>query len=237
MRAVLQKRESDLSDYSLISTRFSSLPKGAKVGCYVRLDSTSEPIFLTPTGPDSLEVKQMIEDLESAFAQKEATIEERLQLAIAKENAVKEFIAAQREFGEELLNARDISTMNICSAEASQELSTFPRTTGHCANKRVIPTRQFAKPFRSATKSTVKHGEPEMAPNAPSEHFITPKQAAEFLKIAVSTLRDYSQRGIIPSHRLCKHRRYKLSELGAVMERNRIETFDNQASALKDLLR
>ena len=48
---------------------------------------------------------------------------------------------------------------------------------------------------------------------------------------------DYSQRGIIPSHRLCKHRRYKLSELGAVMERNRIETFDNQASALKDLLR
>ncbi len=230
-------RESELSGYSPISKRFSSLPQGAKVGCYVRLDNTSEPIFLTPTGPGSLAVKQVIEELESAFAQKEAAIEQRLELVIAKENAVKEFIAAQREFGEELLNIRAISAMNICSAENSQEFSTSPRTTRHCAKKCVIQSRKFAKPFRSATKSTVKHGEPEMAPNAPSEHFITPKQAAEFLTIAVSTLRDYSQRGIIPSHRLCKHRRYKMSELEAVMERNRIETFDNQASALKDLLR
>ena len=69
------------------------------------------------------------------------------------------------------------------------------------------------------------------------ENYIRSKQAAEILAIAVSTLRDYSDRGIVPCYRLGKHRRYKSSELIATMERNRIETWDSQAVALKDLLR
>ena len=69
------------------------------------------------------------------------------------------------------------------------------------------------------------------------ENYISPTQAAKFLAIAVSTLRDYSDRGIIPSYRLCKHRRYKVSELEATMERNRIETFESKATDLKALLR
>jgi len=69
------------------------------------------------------------------------------------------------------------------------------------------------------------------------ENYITPKQAAKILAIAVSTLRDYSDRGIVPCYRLGKHRRYKSSELEATMEQNRIETLESKAADLKALLR
>ena len=98
----------------------------------------------------------------------------------------------------------------------------------------VIDMRKSSLGVKSAPISALVSSLPG---SAKVETYITPKQAAEFLAIAVSTLRDYSDRGIVPSHRLCKHRRYKYSELEAMMERNRIETWDSQAATLKDLLR
>ncbi|MFZ4779679.1 MAG: hypothetical protein ACOYM3_30330, partial [Terrimicrobiaceae bacterium] len=93
----------------------------------------------------SLEVKQMIEDLESAFAQKEAAIEERLQLAIAKENAVKEIIAAQRGFVEEIASNHAAPSKMVGSVEIGKELSLSTRTVRDYAKRGIVPSRMVGK--------------------------------------------------------------------------------------------
>ncbi len=118
----------------------------------MRLDNTSEPIFLTPTGPGSLAVKQVIEELESAFAQKEAAIEERLQLAIAKENAVKEIIAAQRGFVEEIANNHAAPSKLVGSVEIGKELSLSSRTVRDYARRGIVPSRMVGKHRRYDVK-------------------------------------------------------------------------------------
>lgn len=135
-----------------ISKRLPSLPDGAKVGCFVLLDNSSEPIFLTPTELGSLAIKQIIGEVESALAQKEAAIEERLQLAIAKENAVKELIAAQRGFVEEMANSQAAPTKKVGSTAIGQELSLPVRTVRDYAKRGIIPSRKIGKHWRYEVK-------------------------------------------------------------------------------------
>lgn len=95
------------------------------------------------------------------------------------------------------------------------------------------------KPPRSRSEPPAMPGEPEIDSGAPFENYISPKEAAEFLSISPSTLRDHSEQGIIRSYRVRpnSHRRYKRSELEAVMQRNASESFGSKVEGLKDLLR
>jgi len=95
------------------------------------------------------------------------------------------------------------------------------------------------KPPRSRSEKPAMPGEPEIDSGAPFENYITPQEAAEFLSISPSTLRDHSEQGIIRSYRVRpnSHRRYKRSELEAVMQRNASESFGSKIEGLKDLLR
>ncbi len=96
--------------------------------------------------------------------------------------------------------------------------------------------RRGEKPPRTSREGEAKVGEPEIGPK---EKYITPQQAADFLSISASTLRAFADRGTIPSYHLpnSTHRRYRLSDLEAVMQQGHIETFDNKIADLKDLLR
>jgi excisionase family DNA binding protein len=95
------------------------------------------------------------------------------------------------------------------------------------------------KPPRSRSEKPAIPGEPEIDSKLPFENYISPQEAAEFLSISASTLRDHSEQGIIRSYRVrpTSHRRYKLSELEAVMQRNASESFGSKVEGLKDLLR
>jgi len=67
--------------------------------------------------------------------------------------------------------------------------------------------------------------------------YVNPAKAAEFLDIAPSTLRDYSNRGIIPCVQIASHRRYDLVMIREKLEKERRESGPGRIEALKDLLR
>ena len=48
-------------------------------------------------------------------------------------------------------------------------------------------------------------------------------KAAEFLDLSPSTLRDYSDRGIIPCYRIGKHRKYSLEKIREKLEKEQRE--------------
>ncbi|MFT3884648.1 MAG: helix-turn-helix domain-containing protein [Flavobacteriales bacterium] len=53
---------------------------------------------------------------------------------------------------------------------------------------------------------------------SPNDELLTRKAAAEVLGVSLPTLHEYTQRGIIPAHRLGSRVRYKRAELIAALE-------------------
>jgi len=137
-------------------------------------------------------------------------------------------------FGSPVLLSRLYSADWLPSLAEFQDDLYFTSEVVYAALGRLV---KGEKPPRTASEPPATAGHPEIGPK---ENFITPQQAAEFLSIAVSTLRGLADRGIVPSYRLpnnSTHRRYKLSDLEAVMQQGRVETFDSTVSELRDLLR
>jgi hypothetical protein len=58
-----------------------------------------------------------------------------------------------------------------------------------------------------------------------TEEWLTTKQAAEFLKISESSLRNQTSRGKILCYKLFRSNRYLKSELEQLLRRNRIGEF------------
>jgi excisionase family DNA binding protein len=53
----------------------------------------------------------------------------------------------------------------------------------------------------------------ERGPAAPNPRLLTSAEAAEFLTLKESTLRDYSRRGIVPSVKIGRHLRFVEADL------------------------
>lgn len=93
------------------------------------------------------------------------------------------------------------------------------------------------KPARLPKEPELKAGEPEIG-KASTPPLVGAKEAAEYLDISTSTLREYSEQGIVPCMRLGKtHRKYDLAQIREHLEKNRKESGSGRIEALKDLLR
>lgn len=69
-----------------------------------------------------------------------------------------------------------------------------------------------------------------------SEAYVSAAACAKFLDISPSSLREYSDRGIIPSVRVGKHRRYQLKKIVLKLEQDH-QSGVGRIEALKHLLR
>lgn len=65
--------------------------------------------------------------------------------------------------------------------------------------------------FEAPSGTFTLHVPPEDGQPAPA--LLTPAEAAHFLNLRRSTLDDYARRGIVPSVRLGRHRRFRRSDL------------------------
>jgi hypothetical protein len=93
------------------------------------------------------------------------------------------------------------------------------------------------KPARLEREPALKSGEPEIG-KASTPPLVGAKEAAEYLDISTSTLRDYSEQGVVPCVRLGKtHRKYDLVQIREHLEKKRMESGVGRIEALKDLLR
>ena len=68
-------------------------------------------------------------------------------------------------------------------------------------------------PPRSSSEPAPVQGQPEIGNPASLAGYVGAAKAAEFLDLSPSTLRDYSDRGIIPCYRIGKHRKYSLEKI------------------------
>jgi len=93
------------------------------------------------------------------------------------------------------------------------------------------------KPARLPKEPALKAGEPEIG-KASTPALVGAREAAEYLDISTSTLREYSEQGIVPCIRLGKtHRKYDLVQIREHLEKKSEESGPRQIDALKDLLR
>jgi len=75
-----------------------------------------------------------------------------------------------------------------------------------------------ARQGRSATNGDTPA--PDRVPDVLGE-ILTAQQLAEMLRMQRSTIEDYGRRGVIPSIKLGRHRRYVRSDVVALIERLR----------------
>ena len=67
----------------------------------------------------------------------------------------------------------------------------------------ILPQRNADQPGESAARGAVE----------PNPRLLTSAEAAEFLTLKESTLRDYSRRGIVPSVKIGRHLRFVEADL------------------------
>ena len=92
------------------------------------------------------------------------------------------------------------------------------------------PPRTSYEPPRNA-------GDREIGNAGSLQGYVNAAKAAEFLSLAPSTLREYSDRGLIPCVRIGKHRRYDLEKIKEELEEDARKTRPVRVQDLKDLLR
>lgn len=110
----------------------------------------------------------------------------------------------------------------------------FSRDAAYSALDRLL---KGDKPARLPKEPELKAGEPEIG-KASTPPLVGAKEAAEYLDISTSSLREYSEQGIVPCIRLGKsHRKYDLLQIREHLEKNRKESGPGRIEALKDLLR
>lgn len=110
----------------------------------------------------------------------------------------------------------------------------FSRDAVYSALDRLL---QGNKPARLPKEPALKAGEPEIG-KASTPALVGAREAAEYLDISTSTLREYSEQGIVPCIRLGKtHRKYDLVQVREHLEKKREESAPGQIDALKALLR
>ena len=110
----------------------------------------------------------------------------------------------------------------------------FSRDAAYVALDRLL---KGDKPARLPKEPELKSGDPEIG-KASTPPLVGAKEAAEYLDISTSTLRDYSEQGVVPCVRLGKtHRKYDLVQIREHLEKKRKESGVGRIEALKDLLR
>ena len=77
-------------------------------------------------------------------------------------------------------------------------------------------------------------GQPEIGNPASLAGYVGAAKAAEFLDLSPSTLRDYSDRGIIPCYRIGKHRKYSLEKIREKLEKEQRESGPGRFDLLED---
>ena len=92
------------------------------------------------------------------------------------------------------------------------------------------------RPVPQANKRQFR-GELEIGNPASLAGYVGAAKAAEFLDLSPSTLRDYSDRGIIPCYRIGKHRKYSLEKIREKLEKEQRESGPGRFEALRGHLR
>ena len=96
---------------------------------------------------------------------------------------------------------------------------------------------QGEKPPRSSSELAPVSGQPEIGNPSSLAGYVGAAKAAEFLDLSPSTLRDYSDRGIIPCYRIGKHRKYSLEKIREKLEKEQRESGPGRFEALRGHLR
>lgn len=110
----------------------------------------------------------------------------------------------------------------------------FSRDAAYVALDRLL---EGDKPARLQKEPQMKSGDLEIG-KASTPPLVGAKEAAQYLDISTSTLREYSEQGIVPCVRLGKtHRKYDLMQIREHLEKMRKESDPGRIASLKDLLR
>ena len=132
-----------------------------RVGTYIMVDNPGPPIEKVSA------VQQAINELRAERDAKAAEVTKRLEAAIAKEEAIKSLLAAQRQYVAELLSQGEKSGELLGCEEAAKKLNLPTRTLREYATRGIIPSIKFVKrrkfnmhDVREALEKLGKDGQP-----------------------------------------------------------------------------
>lgn len=101
-------------------------------------------------------IQQMVSELRADRAAKEAAVTKRLELAIAKEEAMETLLAAQKKFVQELLTQGENAGDLVDANEAAAFLKISPRSLRWYAEQKIIPSYPVGKRKRRYNKAEIK---------------------------------------------------------------------------------
>ncbi len=101
-------------------------------------------------------IQQMVSELRADRAAKEAAVTKRLELAIAKEEAMETLLAAQKKFVQELLSQGEKAGELVDANEAAAFLKISPRSLRWYAEQKIIPSYPVGKRKLRFNKTEIK---------------------------------------------------------------------------------